>query len=109
GVYSSRRPIRWLRGLLERPGVTGSQRGAGGGALLALSASRITLCDVYRAIADRELFGLHRERPNPRCPVGRDIQALLTERFGEATNAVERTLARTTIGDMLDRVNRVPA
>ena len=101
--------IRRLLAQLARAGLTESQRGAGGGALLALSASRITLCDVYRAIADRELFGLHRERPNPRCPVGRDIQALLTERFGEATNAVEQTLARTTIGDMLDRVKGVPA
>lgn len=97
--------IRRLLGQLARAGLATSQRGAGGGALLGRPAERITLCDVYRAVTEAEVFRLH-ERPDPRCPVGRCIQALLTERFGEATDALQHTLARTTLADMLAGVDR---
>lgn len=92
--------IRRLLAQLTRAGLTRCQMGAGGGALLAKPAARITLRDVYRAVDDSELFALHRERPNPECPVGRHIQRLLTERFAEATRALEKDLARTTIADI---------
>jgi DNA-binding IscR family transcriptional regulator len=96
--------IRRLISQLTRAGLTTSQLGTGGGALLARTASRITLRDVYRAVADGEIFALHREQPDPACPVGRNIQALLTERFDGATRALENELARTTIADMLHDV-----
>jgi Rrf2 family protein len=92
--------IRRMLSLLTRAGLTRCQMGAGGGALLAKPAARITLRDVYRAVAAGRLLGLPRERPDPACPVGRNIQALLTERFDEATHALEDELARTTIADM---------
>ncbi len=92
--------IRRLLAQLTRAGLTMCRMGAGGGALLAKPAARITLRDVYRAVADSELFALHRERPNPECPIGRNIQGLLTRRFVEATRALEDDLARTTIADV---------
>ena len=91
--------IRRLLSQLTRAGLTTSQMGAGGGALLARPAGQITLRDVHRAVDDGELFGLHRERPNPACPVGRNIQSLLEERFESATRALEAELERTTIAD----------
>ena len=96
--------IRRLISQLTRAGLTTSQMGTGGGALLAKPAASVTLCDVYHAVADGAIFGLHREQPNPECPVGRNIQALLTGRFGEATRALEDDLARTTIADVLYEV-----
>ncbi|HEU6452423.1 MAG TPA: Rrf2 family transcriptional regulator [Gemmatimonadaceae bacterium] len=92
--------IRRMLSQLTRAGLTRCQMGAGGGALLAKPAARITLRDVYRAVADGDVFALPRERPDPACPVGRNIQALLTQRFEEATRALEDELARTTIADM---------
>jgi Rrf2 family protein len=92
--------IRRMLSQLTRAGLTRCQMGAGGGALLAKPAARITLRDVYRAVADGKLLALPRERPDPACLVGRNIQALLTERFDEATRALEDELARTTIADM---------
>lgn len=96
--------IRRLLSQLTRAGLTRCQMGTGGGALLARPASRITLRDVYRAVSDGQLLGLPREQPDPACPVGRHIQALVTERFDEATRALEDELARTTIADMHDSV-----
>jgi Rrf2 family protein len=97
--------IRRLLSQLTRAGLTTSQMGAGGGALLARPADRITLRDVYRAVDDGEVFGLHRERPNPACPVGRNIQSLLEARFETATRAMEAELERTTIADAATEVD----
>jgi Rrf2 family protein len=92
--------IRRMLSQLTRAGLTRCQMGAGGGALLAKPAARITLRDVYRAVVDGRLLGLPREQPEPACPVGRDVQALLTERVDESTRVLEDELARTTIADM---------
>lgn len=97
--------IRRLVSQLARAGLIRCQMGAGGGALLAKPAARITLRAAYRAVSDGELFGLHRGEPNAGCAVGNNIQALLTERFDQATRALEEELARTTIADLLQDVD----
>jgi DNA-binding IscR family transcriptional regulator len=93
--------IRRMLSALHAAGLTTSQLGTGGGALLARAADEITLLDVYRAVDEGELFALHREQPNPACPVGRNIQAELHGRFDAATRALEAELGRTTIAQML--------
>jgi Rrf2 family protein len=93
--------IRRLLSQLTKAGLTTSQMGAGGGALLARPADQITLRDVYRAMDEGEVFALHREQPNPLCPVGRNIQSLLEARFYAATLALEKELERTTIADAI--------
>jgi Rrf2 family protein len=97
--------IRRLLSALARAGLTTSQMGTGGGALLARSAGEITLLDVYRAVDEGEVFGMHREPPNPNCPVGRNIQAELQLRFDSAARALEAELGHTTIAQMLTGVS----
>ena len=92
--------IRRLVSQLSRAGLTTSQLGTGGGALLAQPAEAITLRDVYRAVADsRDVIPVH-ERPNPRCTVGRNIQAVLETRIAAGIRALEEELAQTTIADL---------
>jgi Rrf2 family protein len=93
--------VRRLLQSLARAGLTRAQLGTGGGALLARPAEAITLLDVYRAVEDDELFAMHRDEPNPACPVGRNIQASLRGTMDAATRALEAELARRTIADML--------
>ena len=57
--------IRPLLSMLSAAGLTTSQLGAGGGALLVREPDSMTLLDVYRAVDDAQLFALHREAPNP--------------------------------------------
>lgn len=97
--------IRRLLSALQRAGLTSSRLGTGGGALLARPASDITLLDAYHAVDEGDVFGMHREPPNPACPVGRNIQAELTIRFDSATQALEDELGRTTIAQMLSGVS----
>ncbi|WP_176096663.1 Rrf2 family transcriptional regulator [Burkholderia cepacia] len=92
--------IRRLLSMLAAAGLTTSQLGAGGGALLAREPGAITLLDVYRAVDDAQLFALHREAPNPTCLVGRHIQGALTDYIGDAQRAMEASLATRTLADV---------
>lgn len=92
--------IRRLLSQLTKAGLTISQMGSGGGALLARPADQITLLDVFNAMDDEgEVFALH-DRPNPRCPVGRNINGVLKARIAKAEQALRDQLAQTSIADM---------
>jgi Rrf2 family protein len=91
--------IRRLLSQLAKAGLTTSQMGTGGGALLARPADRITLLDVYSAIDEAEVFALH-DQPNPLCPVGRNINGVLKVRIAAAEQALRDQLGKTTIADM---------
>lgn len=92
--------IRRLLTQLAKAGLTKSQLGAGGGALLAHEAGKISLLDVYRAIdEEQQVFALH-EAPNPKCPVGRNIDVVLRGRMLEAERALQAQLGKTTIADL---------
>jgi hypothetical protein len=44
------------------------------------------------------------EQPNPRCVVGRHIQDVLDAEFAAAQQALEESLAHTTIADILGQI-----
>jgi Rrf2 family protein len=95
--------IRRLLGVLGRAGLVVSQAGAGGGSRLARAADSITLRDVYDAIEDPDLFALH-EGPNPKCPVGRHINAALAAHLQTASRAMRAALDEVTIAAMVRSV-----
>jgi Rrf2 family protein len=98
--------IRRLLSQLARAGLTTSQLGTGGGALLARPAAEITLLTVYRAVDEQaDVIPMH-PAPNPSCVVGRNIQAVLERRIDAAERALEESLARTTIADLAGDVTR---
>jgi Rrf2 family protein len=99
-----------IRGLLSRlseAGLTRSQLGAGGGALLAKPANRIRLIDVYQAVEDTELFSLHRTPPSAECPVGSNIQEAMRPALERARKALETELSKVTIADITVEVSRL--
>lgn len=93
--------IRRILSMLNRAGLSTSQLGQGGGALLARPAENITLLDVYRAVENQPLFPLHRASPDQDCVVGRHIQASLQPALGRAVQAMETELDKTTVADMV--------
>jgi Rrf2 family protein len=97
--------IRRLLAMLRKAKLVRSKGGPGGGWQLVVPPGRITLRDVYRAVESDPLFPLHAGTPNPRCPVGRTIQSAVSSRYEEAQLALEKDLARSTIGDLLQEVN----
>jgi Rrf2 family protein len=99
-----------IRGLLSRlsaAGLTRSQLGAGGGALLARPAEEIRLLEVYRAVEDTRLFTLHRTPPPPDCAVGGNLVGGLQPALTRAREAFEAELDHTTIAEIADEVARL--
>ena len=99
-----------IRGLLSRlndAGLTRSQLGAGGGALLARPAAKIRLLDVYKAVEDTELFSLHRTPPCENCAVGGNILEAMQPTLTRARKALEDELAKVTIADIAAEVARI--
>ncbi|MDH6266984.1 Rrf2 family protein [Rhizobium sp. SG_E_25_P2] len=96
--------IRRILTQLARAGLTESQLGAGGGALLARPSPSITLRDVYDAVdEDGDLLGIH-PGPNPNCPVGRNIQQTLRVEISAAVNALRTQLSQKTIAALAGEI-----
>lgn len=105
GVYRGERErdpvvIRRTLGQLKEAGIVLVEAGVGGAAL-ARPAERITLLDVYRAVdcVQGDLFSFH-ANPNPECPVGRNVHAVLDGEVAAAQHALEQRLSETTIADL---------
>ncbi|MBN3814940.1 Rrf2 family transcriptional regulator [Paraburkholderia sp. Ac-20347] len=98
--------IRRLLTMLANAGLTTSQLGAGGGALLAREPQTITLLEIYHAVDDAQLFAMHREEPNPACMVGRHIQQSLRGVIDDAQRAMEASLAARTLTDVVEDMQR---
>jgi Rrf2 family protein len=99
-----------IRGLLSRlseAGLTRSQLGAGGGAMLARPPEAIRLLDVYNAVEDMELFSVHRTPPCKSCAVGGNILDALQPTLDRARRAMEAELAKTTIADVAAEVAKL--
>lgn len=93
--------IRRLLGLLRESGLVRSKRGANAGWTLARSPKAITLLDVYNAVHDDSLFGLHASPPNPQCPIGRGLPGTLRKVYGSLEGELRRQLARTSVDEVL--------
>jgi Rrf2 family protein len=93
--------IRRSLGDLRRAGLVAVHHGAGAGWSLARPAEEITVLDVYDAVEQEQLFGMHRREPNLECSVGRGIRPALGHLYGEVEHALRRELWRTSIADVL--------
>lgn len=95
--------IRRLLQQLKAAGMIRVARGTGG-TETAKPAHAITLLDIYNAVEcvdSGSLFRFH-ENPNPLCPVGRNIHAVLDGKLEEIQRAMEQTMAAMTLQDVLE-------
>ena len=93
--------IRKILTQLKNAGLIEVARGTGG-ITVTRPLSEITFFDVYQAIEPVEngdLFRFH-ENPNPECPVGRNIHALLDRKLQAIQSAMEDEMKRYTIEDL---------
>lgn len=94
--------IRKLLSQLKNAGLIQVARGTGG-TKAARPPEQITFYDVYLAVdllEERQLFHFH-ENPNPDCPVGRNIHALLDDKLIRIQEAMENEMKKYTIGDIV--------
>ncbi len=100
--------IRRLLQQLKKAGIVNVIRGTGG-TELQKPAEEITLFDLYNAVEcveEGELFHFH-ENPNPLCPVGKNIHAILDVRLEEIQKAMEREMKSITIRDVMNDARKL--
>ncbi len=97
--------IRRILGLLGKAGMTHSAMGPNGGTMLGKPAGDISLLDVYRAVEEPGILSLHANAPNPDCPVGKGITAVLVKVVERAELAMESTIAGISIQDVVESLN----
>ncbi len=93
--------IRKILTQLKHAGLITVARGTGG-ITVNRPLKEISFLDVYRAIEPVEngdLFRFH-EAPNPNCPVGRNIHALLDDKLNAVQNAMEQEMRKFTLADL---------
>lgn len=92
---------------LAKAGLIVTQTGPAGGSRLARPAEEITLSDIYRAVEPESLFALHAQQPNPKCFIGNRIQAALQPTLSQADQALHESLARKTLAQQWDELQRL--
>ena len=93
--------VRRIVGALGRSRLVRSQPGKAGGVQLARQAEQISLLDIFRAIEGQGVFAFAPKPGNPHCPVGCNMKRLLEPIFEDSQRALERSLSRTTIADLI--------
>lgn len=98
--------IRRLLSALRRARLVESQTGNQGGLRLARRPEQITLLDIYRALEKKGSMALHAKPANKRCPVSRNIKPVLDSVFAATERAVDDSLKRTTLADLIREIRR---
>lgn len=93
--------IRNTLGQLKTAGLVTVKAGEGG-ASLAKDPKDITLMDIFNAVEKKEaLFHFH-ENPNPECPVGKNVHAVLDRRLFSIQEAMRKQMESITLQDLID-------
>ena len=93
--------IRNILSQLGKAGLITVARGTGG-ITVNRPLNEITFFDIYQAIEPVEggdLFRFH-EAPNPDCPVGRNIHALLDGKLKAIQGAMEAEMRKYSLADL---------
>lgn len=96
--------IRRLLSDLSRASLVISQAGAMGGSRLAQDPTQISLWQIYQAVADKEVFALHRKTPDEHCQIGRSIQAVLSAVQDRLDAALEISLGKISLAEVLQMI-----
>ncbi|MFW0717323.1 Rrf2 family transcriptional regulator [Pedobacter sp. N23S346] len=84
---------------LRKYGFVESKEGKGGGSFLAKNAREINLGEVYKAVKSDHILGKNKNEPNPKCPIGRQINEHLLGLYNDAEKALIENLSKQTLAD----------
>ncbi|PWS26603.1 transcriptional regulator [Pedobacter yonginense] len=88
---------------LRKHGFVDSKEGKGGGSYLAKNAIDINLGEVYLAVRNHHLLGQSKNEPNPKCPIGRQINQHLDTLYSDAESALIKNLSSQTLADFTSK------
>ena len=91
---------------LKKAGIIIVKRGVGG-ISINKKIEDITLLDIFEAVEslDGKLFSFH-QKPNSKCPVGKNINKILEPKLDNIQNAMEKELEKTTLKDIFNSLEK---
>ncbi|HKP70031.1 MAG TPA: Rrf2 family transcriptional regulator [Pyrinomonadaceae bacterium] len=98
--------IRRLLGQLNHANLVVSQTGANGGTRLARCPDEISLSEIYKAVDCGGVIALHAKAPSKDCPVGKNIEAVLSCLQREIDKGIEEKLSRYTLQNVFEMVEQ---
>jgi Rrf2 family protein len=84
---------------LVRHGLISSQLGKNGGYTLAKPAKDISIATIYKAVKPDAILGHAKNRPNPACPIGKEINNHLKQLDAEIEQVMMNKLGTTTLAE----------
>lgn len=99
--------VRRLTSQLKKAGLVDVRRGQGG-STLNRKPETITLLDVYKAVvAKTDICPFHmHQQPNCNCYIGRNIHDALAVPLEKVNQAMQTSLATTTIADIAEFIRQ---
>ena len=95
--------VRNIMGELKEAEIINISQGKSG-IELAKELDDITFYDIYKAVDsvnEEGLFHFH-EKPNPECPVGRNIHKAMEGKLTDVQQAMEEKMKRITLAEVVD-------
>lgn len=71
--------------------------------MLNASSCEISLADIYKAVKNTNVLGKKNSSPNPKCPIGRDINNKLESLFDETDEIVYNALLQRTLKSFVEQ------
>lgn len=99
--------VRNIMGELKEAGIINISQGKSG-IELAKELDDITFYDIYKAVDsvnEEGLFHFH-EKPNPECPVGRNIHKAMEGKLTDVQQAMEEKMKHITLAEVVDDTRR---
>jgi Rrf2 family protein len=93
-----------LSNLIKHQLIT-SREGKNGGYALAKPAQSILLASIYEAVKPGNILGQAKNRPNPLCPIGKQINEHLKNLDREIEQSMINKLGNTTLADFSNKFN----
>jgi DNA-binding IscR family transcriptional regulator len=82
---------------LSKHHLVASKEGKNGGSYLSKAPGNIYLSDVFLAVRQSSILSKSKNKPNPNCPVGRQINTHLTNLYNNAEKALLVQLKKVTL------------
>lgn len=92
--------VRRMMAGLREAGLVASERGHGGGWMLARGLDGITLLDVHQALGSPSAFAIGIAQDDPRCLVEQAVNARLAETLREAESLLLARFEAISLADL---------
>lgn len=90
---------RTMAGLRDA-GYVRSEKGHGGGWVIAADLETVSLLDVHRAVGGPRIFAIGNEHPNPDCAVEKAVNEVLEDALAEAEELLVARLGAVKLAEL---------